>query len=430
MREGVDIIIPIYNSEKYLSRCIESALAQTYEKIWIILVDDGSTDSSLNVANQYVREFANINVIHKKNGGAISARMTGISVSENPYIMFLDSDDWTEPDLVKRLITPMLNNEEIGVSVCPYVLNTGWSERCCFETEEEQMLSAETALLKMFQNKIFNWSSCGRIYRKENVLPFCDTWWTMCSHGEDTEWNWKVLHNVKYVYYQPFLGYHYYENYESMTHNIFSCERMAYLDRMDLILTEMGGEQTDLQKQIIKLTAQFCLTSIAAMIQCEENYVSHIERCRDRLRCMEKNGYEPVLRWEKQYLEFARLSFDEEKCWVIEGRNAIISTWKRFSESGRSIYVYGAGTIAKTVSRILELGHCDFAGFVVSQKEEGQVFFYGYPVYSLEEVECLKNEKSAYILALNMRNEKEVEEILRQKGIGWYQSVGMYTLNY
>lgn len=89
------ILIPIYNVEKYLDKCIESVVSQTYEDYEIILIDDGSTDSSGNICDLYKRRFDNkIKVIHQENGGVSKARNTGISYAQGIYIIFLDSDDY------------------------------------------------------------------------------------------------------------------------------------------------------------------------------------------------------------------------------------------------------------------------------------------------------------------------------------------------
>lgn len=103
--EKVNIIVPIYNAEKYLRKCIDSLLTQTYPNISIILVDDGSTDSSAKICDWYASKYTNICVIHKKNGGAITARNAGIEVIPSKgYTTFCDADDWMPADGVEKLI--------------------------------------------------------------------------------------------------------------------------------------------------------------------------------------------------------------------------------------------------------------------------------------------------------------------------------------
>lgn len=100
---NISIIVPIFNVEKYLHDCLQSLVKQSLKKIEIILVDDGSTDSSGNIADEYARKYERIIVIHKKNGGQSSARNKGLSIARGKYILFVDSDDYILEDTCKIL---------------------------------------------------------------------------------------------------------------------------------------------------------------------------------------------------------------------------------------------------------------------------------------------------------------------------------------
>jgi len=100
----ISVIIPIYNVEKYLNVCLDSILNQTYKKIEIILVDDGSTDSSLSICHEYKKADERIKIISKSNGGLSSARNAGLDVALGDYISFLDSDDWLEFNTYSLLV--------------------------------------------------------------------------------------------------------------------------------------------------------------------------------------------------------------------------------------------------------------------------------------------------------------------------------------
>lgn len=97
------LILPIYNVAHYLRRCIDSILNEKFGDYEIILVDDGSTDESLNICNQYAGQYEKIKVVHKINGGLSSARNAGLSEATGKYIFWIDSDDWIEPDSLKKL---------------------------------------------------------------------------------------------------------------------------------------------------------------------------------------------------------------------------------------------------------------------------------------------------------------------------------------
>lgn len=109
-REGVSIIIPIYNVEQYVRECLESVMNQTYKKIEIILIDDGSTDRSGEIADNFALKDNRIKVIHKKNGGLSDARNAGIRAATGEYIMFLDSDDYAADDFVESALRAAIDN--------------------------------------------------------------------------------------------------------------------------------------------------------------------------------------------------------------------------------------------------------------------------------------------------------------------------------
>lgn len=107
----ISVIIPVYNVEKYLNRCLDSLLAQTYQNLQIILVDDGSTDGSAAICDEYAAIDGRINVIHKENGGLSSARNAGLKIADGEYVGYVDSDDWVEPDMYYSMVYAAMDNE-------------------------------------------------------------------------------------------------------------------------------------------------------------------------------------------------------------------------------------------------------------------------------------------------------------------------------
>ena len=106
----VSIIIPVYNSEKYLAQCLDSVIGQTYENLEIILVDDGSDDSSLTICSDYQKKDDRIVLLPQKKSGVSAARNAGIAAATGECILFVDSDDWIEPDTVAKMMTMFLEN--------------------------------------------------------------------------------------------------------------------------------------------------------------------------------------------------------------------------------------------------------------------------------------------------------------------------------
>lgn len=104
IRPKVTIIVPVYNVEKYLTCCIGSILSQSFKDFELLLIDDGSSDLSGEICDDYVEKDARIRVFHKENGGVSSARNLGLENAQGEWICFIDSDDWVEVDFLKELI--------------------------------------------------------------------------------------------------------------------------------------------------------------------------------------------------------------------------------------------------------------------------------------------------------------------------------------
>lgn len=116
-KDLISIIIPVYKVEKYLDKCLNSVVNQTYKNIEIILVDDGSPDNCPTICDEWAKKDDRIRVIHKENGGLSSARNAGIDVAKGEYLAFIDSDDSVEPEYVEELYTTLIENN-VDLSIC------------------------------------------------------------------------------------------------------------------------------------------------------------------------------------------------------------------------------------------------------------------------------------------------------------------------
>ena len=113
--EKISVIVPVYKVEKYLKRCVESIVQQTYQNIEIILVDDGSPDRCPEMCDEYARRDARIKVIHKSNGGLSDARNVGLRIATGEFILYVDSDDYIELDACERLLKGMKKGVDLVV---------------------------------------------------------------------------------------------------------------------------------------------------------------------------------------------------------------------------------------------------------------------------------------------------------------------------
>lgn len=164
----ISIIIPIYNVEKYLNKCIDSILNQTYSDLEIILVDDGSTDKSSEICEYYKEIDNRIRVIHKKNGGLSEARNVGIDIAKGEYIAFLDSDDWADENLYKRLYQ-LSQKYSSDISMCSFKWVQNEKE-VLNKIDEEIVYSNLEALNKIYDKNYTNIIVLGISHIIENYL--------------------------------------------------------------------------------------------------------------------------------------------------------------------------------------------------------------------------------------------------------------------
>ena len=191
MQSLVSMIVPVYNTEKYIERCVESIINQTHQNLDIILVDDGSTDGSSEKCDYYAKKDQRIRVIHKKNGGQSSARNAGLDICKGAYISFVDSDDWIEPDMYSTLLREL---ERYGASlaVCGrYDAYEGSKEKSVGKTfEKDGIFRSYDILPQMTLGVISDFSVCDKLHRRD---LWENTRFPECQIYEDFAVMYKVL---------------------------------------------------------------------------------------------------------------------------------------------------------------------------------------------------------------------------------------------
>lgn len=162
--ELISVIVPVYNVEKYIRRCVDSILSQTYSKIEIILVDDGSTDSSGIICDQYADENENVAVIHKKNGGLSSARNAGLDVANGKYIGFVDSDDWIKNTMYSNLLLGLINTGS-QCSTCGVLISDGIHSKKYDSIGNKKIFSRNDAIIEILMERNIDVSACNKLYQ-------------------------------------------------------------------------------------------------------------------------------------------------------------------------------------------------------------------------------------------------------------------------
>jgi glycosyltransferase involved in cell wall biosynthesis len=167
----VSIIIPVYNVEKYLRKCIDSVLNQTYKDIEVILVDDGSLDKCPQICDEYLKRDARVKVIHKKNGGLSDARNVGVKYAQGDYIGFVDSDDYVSTQMVELLYSSITKEEaDIVMGNYIHVDETGNSidEKISFQIEKQITYSRDEFVDEVIKKTGgYYVVACSKLYKKE-----------------------------------------------------------------------------------------------------------------------------------------------------------------------------------------------------------------------------------------------------------------------
>ncbi len=195
----VSVIIPIYNTEKYLVKCLESIRTQTYSDIEVIMVDDGSADGSKNVANSYAERDNRFRLFSQENAGVSSARNRGLDVAEGEYILFADSDDWLEPQMIEKLVYNMIEYST-DVSCCQYDRST------CFTGETTEIWNRDIALQNFLVHKQINGSLVNKLFKKG--LIDSERLDESIKYGEDALFFWKNLLVIRSIAVSPDVLYH------------------------------------------------------------------------------------------------------------------------------------------------------------------------------------------------------------------------------
>lgn len=264
----VSVVVPVYNVEKYLKRCVESILAQTEKELEIILVDDGSTDNSGRICDEYAKAYSHIKAVHKENGGLTSAWIAGVKAAKGDYIGFVDSDDWIDQDMYQRMYQKA---REYGADMVCCGLKKEFenskreavclSDRLSQEYYTEQEIAEKIVPVLLcdgsFDSRAIPASRAMKLYRRElleNNLKYCND---KVSIGEDLVITFACLQDCKSIYtIHDFYPYHYWINESSLTgkHDREYLEKLLVLQKQLIYINREKSDgiyQYDYSEQII-----------------------------------------------------------------------------------------------------------------------------------------------------------------------------------
>lgn len=221
----ISVIVPVYNVEKYIKRCIDSILNQTFNEFELILVDDGSPDNCGAICDEYAKRDNRVHVIHQKNGGLSAARNSGIAwaleKSDSEWISFIDSDDWVHPDYLLFLYKAVMETN-LNVGLCKLKIVNGIND---FNKEngDYYSISPQDLLYKDRGNTV---AACGKLYKKHD---FTSTFFPVGKLHEDEFTTYKVIFRYQKIAFVNSNLYYYYVNPLSITQSKWSLRRLDVL---------------------------------------------------------------------------------------------------------------------------------------------------------------------------------------------------------
>lgn len=211
----ISIIIPIFNVESYLSRCINSILLQTFTNFELLLINDGSSDDSGNICNEYARRDNRIKVFHKRNGGVGSARNLGLDNARGEWITFCDSDDWVEKDWLESYVDEIKNNPDILFQGYIYEYPTKSYAHCINRRYNEYIKN----IFLLEKEDLFGWT-WNKLFKSEIIKQYNLRFNCVFNINEDLLFTLQYCSHAYSISILPITKYHYIIHQNSLTQKI------------------------------------------------------------------------------------------------------------------------------------------------------------------------------------------------------------------
>lgn len=269
MEELISVIVPVYNIENYVNRCVESIVNQTYKNLEIILVDDGSSDKSACICDEWKARDTRIKVIHKRNGGLSDARNAGIKSANGIYYSFVDGDDMLDSQMIEKLYDALImGNADISMCRMEKIEQSKrYVTRNFIDNSINRIeLDGVEAIGLLLREKI-DCSACLKLYKKE---MFSDLEFPYGKTNEDFAVMYKLFYKTKKIIYISDILYYYFFRENSITSSFFSEKQFDKIDNciemLEYIKITIPEKKEEayyyLQKQSLYLLKTLCITGL------------------------------------------------------------------------------------------------------------------------------------------------------------------------
>lgn len=275
MSDTVTVIVPVYNVERYLNKCVESICAQTYRELEIIIIDDGSTDTSGERCDRWASADDRVRVIHQKNGGLSAARNAGLEVACGDWLMFVDSDDSIAADTVERLLkSARENNCDISVCNIIRVFNDGSTEPFYRPATECELLDGERRFETLLQPSV-----CNKLFRAE---LFDTVRFPVGKYYEDTYVYHRLVFRAARLALSGHDGYYYLMRHGSILGGEMYTDR--YFDMIEAVYLRMTFL---FENGVEHYGRQAAMSMYAAVANAEKN-IKKTSQNADKIRMMRR----------------------------------------------------------------------------------------------------------------------------------------------
>lgn len=288
-RPLVSVIVPVFKAEAFLDQCVQSVLTQTERDFELLLIDDGSPDNSPALCDAWAARDSRVRVLHKPNGGVSSARNAGLDAAAGKFIVFIDSDDWAEPDYLSRLLSLQAQTaEECVLAVTDYrPFAPDGPEARDFPAPFTARLDGPDADPQAFRDLIFGFRLfppyC-KLYRREIIEANHLRFDTSIRTAEDFDFNMRYVAHVETICYSPIPSYHYrvdYKKYRPSNHGVLGDSEIKSAHIMANGITNLArrmGVYEQIEPDFFRWAAQKHYFNRMPMLFAESDQVGKAER--------------------------------------------------------------------------------------------------------------------------------------------------------
>lgn len=274
----ISVIVPVYNVENYISKCLDSILAQTHSDLEVICVNDGSTDNSGKILDEYAARDPRVKVFHKENGGVSSARNFALENVSGECIGFIDSDDYIAPDMYSSLLSALEEqNADIAECGIAYVYENGENKNGLVR---KYHLTDKRRILNAFFLKKMGIINCTKLFRRGvcDGLKFNEEY----KIGEDSLFLYQALKNAKEVIGIDKVGYYYLQRATSVMHNVIDEKRLKLFEIVDYWLEENKYDK-ELYTSVVKRDAVLSVFVLESALKDKDRNKATIKMLRGRV---------------------------------------------------------------------------------------------------------------------------------------------------